>query len=65
MSPAARNGTGDPRSAEERAEDLMERVVKDGSRVLGRMFGRAREEVEDMVAEARAMHERSQSTRSR
>jgi hypothetical protein len=49
----------DSRSAEQRAEELMERVVTDGSRVLGKVFGRIREEVEDIVAEARTMHERS------
>lgn len=55
-------GTGsrrDPRAAEERAEALMERVFSDGSRMLGKVFGRVREEVEDIVAEARTRHERS------
>jgi hypothetical protein len=47
------------RSAEQRAEALMERVVSDGSRVFGKVFGRVREEVEDIVAEARTLHERS------
>jgi hypothetical protein len=47
------------RSAEQRAEELMQRVVSDGSRVLGKVFGRIREEVEDIVAEARTMRERS------
>jgi ATP-dependent helicase YprA (DUF1998 family) len=42
------------RSAEQRAEDLMQRLVSDGSRVVGKIFGRVREEVEDIVAEARA-----------
>jgi hypothetical protein len=36
----------------------MERLVADGSRVLGRVVGRVREEVEDIVAEARAIHDR-------
>ncbi len=58
MSSNRRDG-GDARTAEERAEDVMQRVVKDGSRVLGRVFGRVREEVEDIVAEGRSMHERS------
>lgn len=57
---SARNGSPNgSRSAEERAEDLMERVVSDGSRILGKVFGRVREEVEDIVAEARTMHEGS------
>lgn len=47
------------RSAEQRAEDLMERVVSDGSRVIGKVIGRVREELEDIVAEARTMHEHS------
>jgi hypothetical protein len=54
------------RSAEERAEDVMERLaregsrlVSDGSRLLGKLFGRVREEVEDIVAEARSMHGQS------
>jgi len=37
----------------------MERFTSETSRVLGRLFGRAREEVEDIVAEARTMQERS------
>jgi hypothetical protein len=52
--------TGDgSRSAEQRAEELMQRVVTDGSRVISRVFGRVREEVEDIVAEARTKHEGS------
>jgi hypothetical protein len=49
----------DSRSAEERAEELMERVMSDGSRIVGKVFGRVREEVEDIVAEARTMHQGS------
>ena len=55
-------GTGsrkDRPAAEQRAEELMERVFSDGSRIVGKMFGRVREEVEDIVAEARTLHERS------
>jgi hypothetical protein len=37
----------------------MERVMSDGSRILGKVFGRVREEVEDIVAEARTMHQGS------
>jgi hypothetical protein len=57
------NGAKDSRSAEERAEELMERVVSDGSRLLGKVFGRVREEVEDIVAEARSMNEQSRRSR--
>jgi hypothetical protein len=49
----------DRRSAEKRAEELMERVAADGSRVLGKVLGRIREEVEDIVAEARTLRDRS------
>jgi len=45
----------DPRPAEQRAEALMERVAGDVSRFLGRFAGRAREELEDIVAEARTV----------
>ena len=45
------------RSAEERAEELMERVANDASRLFSRMVGRAREEIEDVVAEARTLKE--------
>ena len=55
----SRSTEGDSRSAEQRAEQLMERVVSGSSRMLGRLFGRIREEVEDIYAEARAMHDRS------
>jgi hypothetical protein len=37
----------------------MQRVFSDGTRVLGKVFGRVREEVEDIVAEARTVHDRS------
>ncbi len=56
------NGAKDTRPAEERAEELMERVVTEGSRFFGKVFGRVREEVEDIVAEARSMHEQSRSS---
>lgn len=51
------------RSAEERAERLMERVAADGSRLVSKFVGRVREEVEDIVAEAKTMHERSRGSR--
>jgi hypothetical protein len=63
------NGAKDSRSAEQRAEELMERLVtdgsrlvSDGSRLLGKAFGRVREELEDIVAEAR---ERSRGSGSK
>jgi vacuolar-type H+-ATPase subunit H len=43
------------RSAEERAEELMARVTADASRFLTRFAARAREELEDLVAEARSV----------
>lgn len=55
----------DRRSAEERAEELMERVASDASRKLGRFLGRAREELEDIVAEARSMNERRDRPQTR
>jgi hypothetical protein len=51
------SNAADERSAEERAEQLMERAAREGAR----LFGRLREEVEDIVAEVRSMHERSGS----
>ncbi|HWE13760.1 MAG TPA: hypothetical protein VG365_09625 [Solirubrobacteraceae bacterium] len=52
------------RSAEERAEELMQRVTSQATRVFGRVVGRAREEVEDLVAEARTLNERSRPGQS-
>ncbi len=57
MSPAAKKTRTGDRPADERAEELMQRVVTDGSRMLKRVFGRVREETEDILAEARSMHE--------
>ena len=48
-------------SAERRAEEIVERVVTDGSRWIKRVAGLVREEVEDIVAEAKA---RDQSSRT-
>ena len=45
------------RSAEERAEELMERVVAQTTRAISRFVGRAREEIEDVVAEARTLNQ--------
>jgi hypothetical protein len=41
------------RSAEERAEEIVERLVTDGSQWMKRIAGLVREEVEDIVAEAK------------
>jgi hypothetical protein len=49
-------------SAERRAEEIVERVVTDGSRWIKRVAGLVREEVEDIVAEAKT---RAQSSRTR
>jgi len=46
------------RSTEQRAEELVQRITHDASRWLGRVVGRAREELEDLVAEARSLNER-------
>lgn len=56
MTPA-RNSGHDERSAEERAEELMQRMTGQATRVIGRVVGRAREELEDLVAEARTLNE--------
>ena len=52
------NRRADPRPAEERAEEVMERVASGVSRFATRFAGRAREEFEDIVAEARTVKER-------
>jgi hypothetical protein len=57
--------SSDLRTPQERAEQFMERVTAEASRRLTRFAGRAREEVEDIVAEARSLNERQQSARSR
>ena len=46
---------------EQRAEEVVERVVTDGSRWIKRIAGLVREEVEDIVAEAKS---RTQSSRT-
>jgi DNA-directed RNA polymerase specialized sigma24 family protein len=43
------------RSAEERAEEIVERVSAEATRFARRLVGRAREELEDILAEARAL----------
>jgi hypothetical protein len=47
----------DRRSAEERAEELMERVATDASRIFSRVLGRTREELDDIWAEAVSMRD--------
>lgn len=54
-------GTQDQRSPEERAEAMMARVTAEASRRIGRLVGRAREEMEDMLAEARSLNRRDES----
>jgi hypothetical protein len=56
--PETEEGT---RSAEQRAEALMESVVSGGSRFVSKLVGRVREEVEDIVAEARTIGDRGDS----
>lgn len=51
---------GGGESAQERAEELMERVASDASRLLTRFVGRAREEIEDLVADARSLNRRNE-----
>jgi hypothetical protein len=47
--------TGDERSAEERAEEIVERVSGQVVRIARRLVARTREEVEDIVAEAQSL----------
>lgn len=57
------DGSGDPhQTPEERAEQLMERLVSEGSRTFARLLGRAREEAEDILAEAHSLNERWRSS---
>ncbi len=58
MSPGG-NSSSRQDSAEKRSEELVERVISDGSRLITRVAGRIREEVEDIIAEARTHNERS------
>jgi hypothetical protein len=57
--------SGDPRPVEQRAEELMARWSSDASKFLTRFVGRAREEFEDVVAEARTLTEDWERDRSR
>jgi hypothetical protein len=45
----------DERSAEERAEEIVERVSAQVVQFSRRLVGRAREELEDIVAEAQSL----------
>lgn len=47
--------TRDERSAEERAEEIVERVSAEVVQFTRRLVGRAREELEDIVAEAQSV----------
>jgi glycerol-3-phosphate O-acyltransferase len=47
--------TRDERSAEERAEEIVERVSAQVVQFSRRLVGRAREELEDIVAEAQSL----------
>jgi hypothetical protein len=44
-----------PRPAQERAEEIVELVSERAVRFARRLFARAREEVEDIVAEAQSL----------
>jgi hypothetical protein len=57
--------SGDPRPPEQRAEEFMQRMTADASRILSRFVGRAREEIEDIVAEAKTLNERQTASRSK
>ena len=43
------------RSAEQRAEEIVERVSAEAVRFARRVVGRAREEIEDILAEAQSL----------
>ena len=45
----------DKRSAEERAEEIVERISSEATRFARRLVGRAREELEDIMAEAQSV----------
>lgn len=45
----------DERSAEERAEEIVERVAAEVVQLTRRLVGRAREELEDIVADAQSL----------
>ena len=46
---------GDARSVEQRAEEIVERVSSEVVRTVRRLVARAREEAEDIVAEAQTI----------
>jgi hypothetical protein len=48
-------GAAAPRPAQERAEEIVELVSERAVRLARRLFARAREEVEDIVAEAQSL----------
>lgn len=49
----------DDRSAEERAEEIVERVSAQAMNLARRLVARAREEAEDIVAEAQSLRHRA------
>jgi hypothetical protein len=51
------HGAPDEKSAEERAEEIVERVSAEVVRFARRLVGRAREEIEDIVAEAQSLRQ--------
>jgi DNA-directed RNA polymerase specialized sigma24 family protein len=59
------SSSSNARSAERRAEQLVERVVTDGSRWIRRIAGLVREEVEDIVAEGKTRAGGSRTSGSR
>lgn len=60
----ASGGESEDRGAEKRAEELVARWTSEGSRLLRRLVGRVREEAEDILAEARELHQRSRQGES-
>jgi hypothetical protein len=57
MSSGSEPGPGHGPSAEQRAEEIVERIATNASRWLGHALGRAREEFEDLLAEARSLND--------
>ena len=49
------DATSNERPVEERAEEIVERLSEQAARFARRLVARAREEVEDIVAEAQAI----------
>jgi hypothetical protein len=62
---AGRASDDEQPSAEQRAEALMQRLAAQTTRTVTRVVGRAREELEDILAEARTMNESNGSENER